>query len=77
MGPPGVPWKGTRDESCHVTLHLSKNKGKNVSHVEYSRVIGSLMHLMSCIKPDIVYAVSKLSSYTSNLGAEHWQYEIS
>ena len=31
------------------------------------------MHLMSCIKPDIVYAVSKLSSYTSNLGAEHWQ----
>ena len=26
-----------------VSLHLSKNKGENVSQVEYFRVIGSLM----------------------------------
>ena len=31
------------------------------------------MYLMSCIRPDIAYAVSKLSSYTSNPGAKHWQ----
>ena len=31
-----------------VTLHLSKNKGDIVSHLEYSRVIGSLMYLISC-----------------------------
>ncbi|WKA09039.1 hypothetical protein VitviT2T_026717 [Vitis vinifera] len=56
-----------------VTLHLSKNKGESVSQVEYSRVIGSLMYLMSCTRPDIAYAVSKLSRYTSNPGAKHWQ----
>lgn len=56
-----------------VTLHLSKNKGESVSQVEYSRIIGSLMYLMSCTRPDIVYAVGKLSRYTSNPGAKHWQ----
>ena len=57
----------------HVTLHLSKNKGGSVSQVECSRVIGSLMYLMSCTRHDIAYAVSKLSSYMGNLGAKHWQ----
>ena len=59
--------------SVDVTLHLSKNKGENVSQVEYSKVIGSLIYLMSCIKPDKAYLISKLSSYMSNLGAKHWQ----
>ena len=31
------------------------------------------MYLMSCIRQDIAYAVNKLSRYTSNLGAKHWQ----
>ena len=56
-----------------VTLHFSKNKGESVAQVEYSRVIGSLMYLMSCTRPDIAYAVNKLSRYTSNPGAMHWQ----
>ena len=55
----------------YVTLHLSKNKGESVSQVEYSRVIGSLIYLMSCTSPYIAYAVNKLSSYTSNPGAKH------
>ena len=56
-----------------VTLHLSKNKGDSFSQVEYSRVIGGLMYLMSCTRPDIAYAVNKLSRYTSNPGTMHWQ----
>ena len=56
-----------------VTLNLSKNKRESVSQVEYSRVIGSLMYLMSCIRLDITYLVSKLSSYTSTPRAKHWQ----
>ena len=36
-----------------VTVHFSKNKGESVAQVEYSRVIGSLMYLMSCTRPDI------------------------
>ena len=56
-----------------ATLHLSKNKGESVSKVEYSKVISSLMCLMSCTRPNITYSISKLSSYTSNPGAKHWQ----
>ena len=56
-----------------VTLHLSKNKGESVSQVEYFRVIGSLIYLMSCTRPDIAYSVRKLSSYTSNPGVKRWQ----
>ena len=55
-----------------VTLHWSKNKGESVSQIDYSRVIGNLMYLMSCTIPDIAYAVSKLSNYT-NPRAKHWQ----
>ena len=55
-----------------VTLYFSKNKEESVAQVEYSRVIGSLMYLMSCTRPDIAYAVNKLSRYTSNPGAMHW-----
>ena len=56
-----------------VTLYFSKNKGESVAQVEYSRGIGSLMYLMSCTRPDIAYAVNKLSRYMSNPGALHWQ----
>ena len=55
-----------------VTLHFSKNKAKSISQVEYSRIIDNLMYLMSCIRPDIAYAVNKLCRYTSNPGAKHW-----
>ena len=55
------------------SLHLFKNKGETVSKVEYSRIIGSLMYLMSRTRPDIAYAVSKLSRYTSNPGSDHWK----
>ncbi|XP_075486367.1 secreted RxLR effector protein 161-like [Primulina tabacum] len=56
-----------------TSQHLSKNRGENMSQLEYSRVIGTLMYLMSCTRPDIAYAVSKLSRFTSNPGVEHWK----
>ena len=56
-----------------TSQHLSKNRGESISQIEYSRVIGSLMYLMSCTRPDLAYAVSKLSRYTSNPGVEHWK----
>ena len=31
------------------------------------------MYLMSCTRLDIVNAINKLSRYTSNPGAKHWQ----
>ena len=43
--------------SVDETLRLSKNKGESVSQVEYSRVIVSLMYLMSCTRVDIAYVI--------------------
>ena len=54
-----------------VNLHLSKNNGKSISQQEYAQEIGSLMYVMNCTRPDIAYAVSKLSRYTSNPGPNH------
>ncbi|GKE19183.1 zinc finger, CCHC-type containing protein [Tanacetum coccineum] len=52
---------------------LIPNNGQVVSQLEYSRVIGFLMYAMTCTRPDIAFAVGKLSRYTSNLGTQHWQ----
>ena len=54
-----------------VNPHMSKYKGESVSQLEYSKVIGSMMYLMSCTRPDIAYTVSKLSRYTSNPNDDH------
>ena len=59
-----------------ISLYLSKNKGDVVSQLKHSQIIGSLMclmYLMNCTHPDIAYAVSKLSRYTSNPGEDHWK----
>ncbi|GJR14818.1 zinc finger, CCHC-type containing protein [Tanacetum coccineum] len=52
---------------------LMPNNGQVVSTLEYSRVIGCLMYVMTCTRLDIAFAVGKLSMYTSNLGTQHWQ----
>ena len=51
---------------------LEKNKGDAISQLEYSQVIGSLMYLMNSTRPDLAYAISRLSRYTSNPAQEHW-----
>ena len=56
-----------------TTEKLMLNTGKAVSQLEYSRVIGCLMYAMTCTRPDIAFAVGKLSRYTSNPSAHHWQ----
>ncbi|GJX98716.1 zinc finger, CCHC-type containing protein [Tanacetum coccineum] len=53
---------------------LMPNNGQAVSQLEYSRVIGCLMYAMTYTRPDIAFAVGKLSRYTSNPGTQqHWQ----
>lgn len=57
-------------------VKLSKNKGNSASQQDYSRAIGCLTYITNCTRPDIAYAVSKLSRYTSNPTSnptdEHW-----
>ena len=56
-----------------VNLYLSKNIGQCISQSEYARIIGSLMYITNCTRPDIAYSVNKLSRYTSNPGKDHWK----
>ncbi|GJY53876.1 hypothetical protein Tco_0445540 [Tanacetum coccineum] len=68
---------GLADASVSTPLDtcekLMPNRGLAVSQLEYSRVIGCLMYAMTCTRPDIAFAVGKLSRYTSNPGTQHWQ----
>ena len=43
-----------------------------MSQIEYAKITGSVMFVMNYTRPDIVYAVSRLSRYTHNLAKEHW-----
>ncbi|GJU70482.1 zinc finger, CCHC-type containing protein [Tanacetum coccineum] len=61
------------NSSTNTSEKLMPNNGQAVSQLEYSRVIGCLMYVMTCTRPDIAFAVGKLSRYTSNPGTQHWQ----
>mmetsp|Transcript_7125 Transcript_7125/g.10857 ORF Transcript_7125/g.10857 Transcript_7125/m.10857 type:complete len:422 (-) Transcript_7125:88-1353(-) len=51
---------------------LSKNKGERTT-APYLELIGALIYLMCAVRPDIAYAVSRLSKYMSNPSKLHWQ----
>ena len=42
-----------------------------ISRVPYASVVGSLMYVMVCTRPDLAYTVSTVSRFMSNLGKQH------
>ena len=56
-----------------MNLHLSKNTGENKAQNEYASILGSLMYVMNCTRPDIACAVSKLSRFTVSPNENHWK----
>ena len=50
---------------------LKKNREHSVTQIEYPQIIGSLMYLMNCTRPDIAYAVGRLSRYTQSPNQDH------
>ncbi|GKD38789.1 zinc finger, CCHC-type containing protein, partial [Tanacetum coccineum] len=57
----------------YLVEKLKPNTGKLVDQLKYSRVIGCLMYAMTSTRPDIAYAVGRLSRFTSNPSRQHWQ----
>ena len=53
------------------SVKLLPHEGNPISQLSYSKIIGSLMCAMTSTRPDIAYAVGKLSRYTRNLGPSH------
>ncbi|GJY29846.1 hypothetical protein Tco_0405613 [Tanacetum coccineum] len=46
---------------------------EKMSKVPYANAVGSLMYLMVCTRPDIMYAVSVVSRYLVNPDKNHWE----
>jgi hypothetical protein len=55
------------------SLVLRKNKRIGRDQLRYLQIIGSLMYLASATRPNISFAVIKLSWSTSNPGDDHWR----
>jgi hypothetical protein len=53
------------------SLVLRKNKGISRDQLRYSQMIESLIYLVSATRPDISFAVSKLSRFISNPRDDH------
>jgi hypothetical protein len=51
---------------------LRKNKNEPTDQLKYSQIIGSLMYLVSATRPDISFAVRKLSGFMLNPGIDNW-----
>lgn len=58
--------------SYDANTQLKKNRGDAVAQSKYAQIIGSLMHLINFSRPDIAYAVCRLSGYTQNPNRDHW-----
>ena len=54
------------------SVMLRKNRKIAKDQLRYLQIIGSLMYLASATRPDISFAVSKLSRFMSNPGTDHW-----
>jgi hypothetical protein len=50
---------------------LVENTGRAIAQLEYASVIGSMMYTMHYTRPDVAFAVNRLSRYTSSSSVEH------
>jgi hypothetical protein len=71
-----LSWFGFED--CKIsptpydaTIKLCKFEGEGKDQLRYLQIIWPLMYLAGATRPDISYAMSRLSMFTSNLGDDH------
>ena len=53
--------EGLSEETCHKT----PQEKEHTARVPYSNVVGSLLYVMTCIKPDIYFSVGELNQSQS------------
>ncbi|GKE29016.1 hypothetical protein Tco_1444400, partial [Tanacetum coccineum] len=64
---------GDLDEEVYMRQPKGFVMPVNEHKLEYSRAIGCLMYAMTSDRPDIAYAVGRLSRFTSNPSRQHWK----
>ena len=60
-----------RATPCELKMDHSNNSDP-VDLRKYREIISSLIYLMTCTRPDLSYAVDKLSQYLSEPRQQHW-----
>jgi hypothetical protein len=55
------------------SMKLNDYGDKAVAQLEYASAIESFMYVMHCTRPHIVFAICKLSRYTSKPNTDHWK----
>jgi hypothetical protein len=55
-----------------LDVNVKLSRAKDIDNKPYQQLIGSLMYLSVCTRPDITYALSYLSQFNSYHGEEHW-----
>jgi hypothetical protein len=55
-----------------LKLHSCQNDDECVTDQPYREVVGSLLYLASCTRPDIAFVVGVLSRFVSKPTHEHW-----
>ncbi|XP_073127337.1 secreted RxLR effector protein 161-like [Henckelia pumila] len=74
------------NQSKEVTIPVAQNtklsseqapkteeERQEMNNTPYASGVGSIMYAMVCSRPDLAYAISLVSRFMSNPGAEHWK----
>ena len=70
---PGVVPIQKGDKFSLMQCPKNELERKEMESIPYASVVGSLMYLQTCTRPDISFAVGMLGRYQSNPGIDHWK----
>lgn len=68
----GMECTRTRDTPLSASTKLTKESGNNLTTMPYSALVGSLLYLAHCTRPDITQAVGALARYMAAPSQAHW-----
>jgi len=69
----GSRYVSTPMDPNHVLLPRSDGQATAEEQSKYASILGSLLYIANSYRPDIAYAVSILSQFTSNPSDDHWR----
>jgi hypothetical protein len=71
------------ENPCDQSVKLSSKdcpqsdmEKETMSRTPFRQLIGRLLYVATCTRPDVAFAVSQLSSFASNPGPTHWKAAI-
>jgi len=55
----------------NVNLKLNPDGNEGSQSNSFARLLGELQYLVNCMRPDILFAVNRLATYTANPSIQH------